>query len=110
MFIDNKDQFKQYIREIDRKNPQGLARYALRLIGPIVEPAMQRSIGIYVKEYARSKGLGSHRNTLRHALKFGIDWVAHVTRKGVEATLETTRTVIDDLIEDTKAGILKLLD
>ena len=110
VFIDNKDQFKQYYRETDRKMPRGLARYALRLIAPIVEPAMQRSIGIYVKEVLKNTGEGelSH-SEIKRLLAFGIDWIAHVTRTGISATLSTTQTVLEDLIEDTKDALLKLL-
>ena len=111
MFIDNKDQFKQYQRAQDRNKPMGMAKYAMRLVGPLIEPAMQRSIGIFVQKSAQQDGLANERpGSLKAAAAFGVRYIAHVARATVDGTLESTRTLIEDLIEDTRDGILSFLE
>jgi hypothetical protein len=109
MFIDNKDQFKRYQRAQDRSRPMGLAKYALRLVGPLIEPAMQRSIGMFVQQVA-----GSTNNrpgvSIKAAASFGVRYVAHVVRSTTDGVLESTRALLEDLIEDTRDGILRVID
>ncbi len=110
LFIDNKDQFKQFQRTMDRNLPIGLAKYALRLIGPLIEPAMQRSIGIFTAHAAQDRYKHSRLGSIKSAAAFGVRYIAHVTRSTVDATLQTTQAVVEDLIEDTRDGILHILE
>lgn len=100
-FVDNKDQFKQYRRFEDRSRPLGLARYGLRLVHPLVEPAMERSIGIFAQMVAQDsvsttgKGIAARVN--------------HMLKETVDAALTHTQAFLHDLIDDLSDGIERLL-
>lgn len=106
-FVDNKDQFKQYKREEDRANPMGLAKYALRLVHPLIQPAMQRSIGIYTGIVAESEGMDTRvKRDIPTRLSRGVN---QVLREGVDGAMTHTTAFLHDLIDDTTEGIAKYL-
>ena len=106
-FVDNKDQFKQYRRVEDRAQPLGLAKYGLRLIHPLIQPAMERSIGLFtdlaasaqaVKPAARADRVTRFTRSLNHLL-----------REGVSAALTHTEAFLNDLIDDSTEGLDRLM-
>jgi len=105
-FVDNKDQFKQYKRSEDRANPLGLAKYALRLVHPLIQPAMERSIGKYTGFVADIDGVGS---VTRHDTERASRIINQVLRDAVDGTLTHSSAFLHDLIDDTTDGIAKLL-
>jgi len=111
MFIDNKDQFKQYQRMQDRIMPIGLAKYAMRLVGPLIEPAMKRSIGIFVKHAEQGNANNTTRlGSIKSATVFGVRYIAQVARSTSDGLLESTKAFVEDVIDDTKDGILSILE
>lgn len=110
MFIDNKDQFKQYRRTQDRQLPIGMAKYAMRLVGPLIEPAMKRSIGIFVKQAKHGKSGRTRLGSIKSVAVFGVRYVAHVARSSADGALEYTQAMVEDLIDDTRDGILSILE
>ena len=109
-FVDNRDQFKQYRRTEDRRQPLGLAKYALRLVHPIVEPAFQRSVGIFVDHVHRG-GLEAHSepveepaHSLAQSIEHGLDFTQKVVKDALGQTATHTMAAIDDLVDDVYAG------
>lgn len=107
-FVDNKDQFKQYKREEDRANPLGLAKYALRLVHPLIQPAMQRSIGLYTGQVAEMEGMDTQ--VKRDVPTRVSRAVNQVLRDGVDGAVTHTTAFLHDLIDDTTDGIARYLD
>ena len=106
-FVDNKDQFKQYKREEDRAHPLGLAKYALRLVHPLIQPAMQRSIGMYTGLVAKMEGMDTQ--VKRDVPTRVSRAVNQVLRDGVAGAVTHTTAFLHDLIDDTTDGIAKYL-
>lgn len=102
-FVDNKDQFKQYRRFEDRAEPMGLAKYGLRLIHPLVQPAMERSIGIFTDIAARQDGYDVRSS--RRLTKV----IGHVLHEGVSGALTHLQAFLDDAIDDTVDGLDRIL-
>lgn len=106
-FVDNKDQFKQYRRWEDRQRPLGLVKYGLRMVAPLVQPAMERSIGIFVAREAAAEGVkGNGVPDVPEALAKAT---REVLRSGVDAALSHTQAFLHDLIDDTADGVEKAL-
>lgn len=110
-FVDNRDQFKEYRREEDRRKPLGPAKYALRLIHPVIEPAMQRGIGIFVNKVAEAtfgpqpdRPLGPLTVAER-----GLDVARTVVQKSVDSTFVNTKAMVDDLVDDLHTGARRTL-
>lgn len=102
-FVDNKDQFKQYRRAEDRSHPMGLAKYGARLIHPLIQPAMERSIGMFTGMAAsRQDAPPLHRRDLPARWSRSI---AHVLHSGVDGAVTHVRAFLHDLIDDTTDGI-----
>lgn len=106
-FVDNKDQFKQYKRDEDRANPMGLAKHGLRLLHPLVQPSMERSIGLYTGRVARQNGLDAGA---------GQDWIRrlsrvtnHTLREGLDGLITHGRAFLEDAIDDSTDGIERAL-
>ena len=97
-FVDNKDQFKQYKRTEDRALPMGLAKYGMRLLHPLVEPAMQRSVGLYVARVAEVDGVVSKpADVPSRAMRVTNE----VLRAGVDGALTHVQAFLHDAIDDT---------
>ncbi|MBM4395501.1 MAG: hypothetical protein FJ087_07400 [Deltaproteobacteria bacterium] len=105
-FVDNKDQFKQYKREEDRERPMGLAKYGLRLVHPLVQPAMERSIGMYAAIAAASDGVEEAAVDLPRRLARVTNQVA---RSGVDGAMTHVSAFLHDLIDDSTDGIERVL-
>ncbi len=106
-FVDNKDQFKQYRRWEDREKPLGLVKYGLRMVAPLVQPAMERSIGMYVGRVAKAEGVkGNGVPDVPEALSRAT---REVMRTGVDAALSHTEAFLHDVIDDTADGIERAL-
>ena len=95
--------------------PIGLAKYAMRLVGPLIEPAMKRSIGIFVKHAIQGSTIqGSTRHTkigsIKSATVFGVRYVAQVARSTSDGLLESTKAFVEDVIDDTKDAVLSVLE
>ncbi|MBI4703718.1 MAG: hypothetical protein HY744_21625 [Deltaproteobacteria bacterium] len=91
-FVDNRDQFKQYKRGEDRRRPLGSAKHGLRLVAPVVEPAMQRSLGIFVQHVKeRTVGLSAEEQDRRPLapLDRGLDVARHVVRSSLDSAWTT---------------------
>lgn len=106
-FVDNKDQFKQYRRAEDRARPMGLAKYGLRLIHPLIQPAMERSIGMFAEMAASRLGLSPERQLdLPERLSRSV---AHVLHSGVDGAVTHVQAFLHDLIDDTTDGVERFL-
>lgn len=106
-FVDNKDQFKQYRRIEDRGRPLGLAKYGLRLVHPLIEPAMERSIGIFTEMAASRRGDAPKRR--RDLPERWSRSIAHVLHAGVDEAVVHTQAFLHDLIDDTVDGLERFL-
>lgn len=111
VFVDNRDQFKQYRRVEDRRRPLGMAKHALRLAYPLIEPAMQRSIGIFAlkvrdvtprSEPAQPPGAWG-------AAERGLDVARTVVQSSVDGAFVNTKAVVDDVVDDVYVGAKKRL-
>ena len=106
-FVDNKDQFKQYRRWEDRQRPLGLIKYGMRMVAPVVQPAMERSLGMYVARVAATDGVkGNGVPDVPEALSRAT---REVLRSGVDAVLSHSEAFLNDLIDDTADGIERTL-
>lgn len=101
-FVDNKDQFKQYRSWEDRERPLGLVKYGIRLIHPVVEPGLVRSIGIYVDKVASSEGIKKEHGDTATVLARSA---REVLLKGVDSTITSMQAVLHDAIDDTADAV-----
>jgi hypothetical protein len=106
-FVDNKDHFKQYRRAEDRARPMGLAKYGLRLVHPLIQPAMERSIGLYTGIVARAEGASDEApiDPMRHAARV----TNQVLREGVDGAITHIQAFLHDAIDDTTDGLDRML-
>ena len=110
-FVDNKDHFKEYRRVEDRQVPVGIARHALRLTGPVVEPAMLRSVGIFTDMVENNLSGGSRRPVSlfdKYATK-GLDIAHEVIHQGIEHGFDNTKVTVEDFVDDFFAGLKRWL-
>lgn len=106
-FVDNKDQFKQYRRFEDRGRPLGLIKYGVRLVHPVVRPAMERSIGLYVQRVADREGQSP---AMVPDLPMQAAAVTReVLRSGVDSILTQGGALLHDLIDDTSSAVEQVL-
>jgi hypothetical protein len=97
-FVDNKDQFKQYRRWEDRQR---------RMVSPVVQPAMERSLGMYVARVAATNGVkGNGVPDVPEALARAT---REVLRSGVKSVLSHSEAFLNDLIDDTADGVERTL-
>ncbi len=110
-FVDNKDQFKEYRRSEDRRLPVGLAKNAVRLTGPLIEPAMLRSIGLFSNQcYVNQRGEQSARTDNNHSLASkSVDVVQEVIHSAIDYTFGSAKTVTEDVVDDVFAGVKRIL-
>lgn len=106
-FVDNKDQFKQYSPILDKDRPLGLAKYGLRLVHSLVEPAMQRSIGLFTSFVAARQGFASGRSPSFAQKASRI--INHVLKEAVDGAFVHLQAVVHDLIDDATRGIENVL-
>lgn len=101
-FVDNKDHFKAYRREVDREKPLGLAKYALRLIGPVIEPAMFRAVGDFVQiVHDNRMGFKQPRPDLADHIDRVLEVSTEVVRRSMDETQAHLKAVVDDGLDDT---------
>lgn len=111
VFVDNRDQFKDFRGEEDRRHPIGMAKYALRLVYPIIEPALVRSVGVFVEELRKREEGEVERGPkgLVDVLDQGLDIARKVAKDSVEQTFVGTKAAVDDLIDDAHTGAKRAL-
>jgi hypothetical protein len=109
-FVDNRDQFKEYRREEDRRRPVGLAKNALRLTGSLIEPAMLRAIGLFTDHaYGLRTGRPLHSSPMVRKWTTGGLFIAQeVAHAAVEQAFDTAKTAAVDGIDDVFAGARKV--
>ena len=108
-FVDNKDQFKEYRRNEDRRAPVGIAKHAMRLTGSLVEPALLRSIGLFTElAYDNERGAERSRASLveMYSTK-GLDIVHEVIHSGIEQVFDNGKVVVEDVVDDLFTGLKK---
>jgi hypothetical protein len=109
-FVDNKDHFKAYRREVDREQPLGLAKYALRIVGPVVEPAMLRAVGEFVQlVYDNRKGFKRSRKDLADAVERLMSIFNEVVVRSMDETQAHVKTVVEDSLDDTTRMVSQLV-
>ena len=110
-FVDNKDQFKEYRRNEDRKAPVGMAKHALRLTGSLVEPALLRSIGLFTElAYDNESGAERSRASIMEMYSTkGLDIVHEVLHSGIEQIFDNGKVVVEDVVDDIFTGLKKWL-
>lgn len=110
-FIDNRDNFKRYEPSIDSRKPVGFAKLGWRLAFPLIEPALQRSIGIYTKKIHDRLFENQDKQTNKSIVEF-FDFTLDVTRKIVtdiiNYSLITTEAFAVDLVNDIYKGTKKV--
>ena len=109
-FVDNKDHFKAYRRAVDRDQPLGLAKHALRIVGPVVEPAMLRAVGQFVEiTWENRAGLNPPRRDLADSIERLIDIFGEVVLQGMDETQAHMRAVVEDSLDDTSRAVSSLV-
>ncbi|MBM4387373.1 MAG: hypothetical protein FJ088_06505 [Deltaproteobacteria bacterium] len=109
-FVDNKDQFKQYRRGEDRQMPLGLAKYGLRLAYPLIQPAMERSIGIFTNAACEKASGSKPRTEEEHiAAEQALKFTGAVLREGVDSSVVHTQAFLHDLIDDVTEGTINII-
>jgi hypothetical protein len=106
-FVDNKDQFKQYRRYEDRGRPLGLVKYGLRLVYPVVQPAMERSIGLFVQRAADldDPRPGEVPDLPKHAGRMTREVLRHIVDSGITHSSAILHDLIDDTSDALEAGL-----
>jgi hypothetical protein len=112
VFVDNRDQFKDFRGEEDRRHPIGIAKYALRLVYPIIEPALVRSVGMFVEDLRRQEEGEVDRTPkdLVDAAVQGLDIARKVAKDSVDQTFVGAKAAVDDLIDDAHTGAKRLVE
>jgi len=111
VFVDNRDQFKSFRGEEDRRHPIGMAKYALRLVHPIIEPALLRSVGVFVEDLRRREEGEVDRTPkgLVDAAVQGLDIARQVAKDSVDQAFVGAKAAVDDLIDDAHTGAKRAL-
>ncbi len=100
-FVDNKDHFKQYKREVDKDRPMGLAKHALRIVQPVVLPAMLRSVGNFVQiVHENRNGYSRKEITLTGLVEYGFAVAQEVILKGIDYSADSLQSLISDGLDD----------
>jgi len=112
VFVDNRDQFKDFRGEEDRRHPIGMAKYAMRLVYPIIEPALVRSVGVFVEEMRRHEEGEVDRGPkdLVDAVDRSLDIARKVAKDAVEQTFVGAKAAVDDLIDDAHTGAKRMIE
>ena len=108
-FVDNRDQFKEYRRNEDRKAPMGQAKHALRLTGPLIEPAMLRAIGLFTDRTWRNRSPGApDQPTVVHKYATqGLDIAQEVIHSAIENAFDSGRAAVEDFVDDAFTAVKK---
>jgi hypothetical protein len=106
-FVDNKDQFKQYSPILDMDRPLGVAKYGLRLVHPLVEPAMQRSIGLFTSFVAHRQGISCEPYPSLGQKASRI--VNHCLKEAIDGAIVHLQAAVHDLIDDATRGVEHVL-
>jgi len=111
VFVDNRDQFKQYRRGEDRRKPLGTAKYALRFIQPVIEPAMQRSLGLFVQKARGATPVRDDDELVGPlaAADRAVDVARTVAQSSVDSTFVNAKAMVDDLVDDAHVGAKRRL-
>ena len=100
-FVDNKDHFKQYKREVDKDNPMGLAKHGLRIVQPVVLPAMLRSVGNFLQiVHENRNGFGRKEISLPGLVEYGFAVAQEVILKGIDYSADSLQALISDGLDD----------
>jgi hypothetical protein len=100
-FVDNKDHFKQYKREVDKDRPMGLAKHGLRIVQPVVLPAMLRSVGNFVQiVHENRNGYGRKEISLPGLVELGMAVAQEVILKGIDYSSDSLQALIADGLDD----------
>ncbi|MBN2725559.1 MAG: hypothetical protein JXR95_15950 [Deltaproteobacteria bacterium] len=100
-FVDNKDHFKQYKREVDREEPMGIAKHGMRIVQPVVVPAMLRAVGNFVQIVSENKqGLVRKEINLKGLIDYTVAVAQEVVVKGINYGTEGIQSVITDGFDD----------
>ncbi len=100
-FVDNKDHFKQYKREVDKDRPMGLAKHGLRIVQPVVLPAMLRSVGNFVQiVHENRNGYGRKEISLPGLVEYGFAVAQEVILKGIDYSSDSLQALIYDSLDD----------
>ena len=100
-FVDNKDHFKQYKREVDLDRPMGLAKHGLRIVQPVVLPAMLRSVGNFVQiVHENRNGYGRKEISLPGLVDYGMAVAQEVILKGIDYSADSLQALISDGLDD----------
>ncbi len=100
-FVDNKDHFKQYKREVDRNRPLGLAKHGLRIVQPVVLPAMLRAVGNFVQIVHENRmGVRRREISLTGLVEYGMAVAQEVILKGIDYSADSLQALIADGLDD----------
>jgi hypothetical protein len=109
-FVDNKDHFKAYRREVDRDQPLGLAKHALRIVGPVVEPAMLRAVGEFVQAVANNrKGFRRRKLDVADAVEKLLEIFGEVVRRSMDETQAHVKAMVEDSLDDTTRAVSQVV-
>ena len=106
-FIDNRDNFKHYEPDTDSRNPVGFAKHGWRLGQPIIEPAFQRSIGIFVQkvhDQLQEKPL-DQRHSAVAMMEKGMEITSKIARDTVDYSFTISSSIANDMINDVSKGV-----
>lgn len=106
-FVDNKDQFKEYRRSEDRRAPVGMAKNAVRLVRPVVEPAMLRSVGLFVDHAHAVQNQTTLEKTplIRKYASHGLEIAHEVVNSNIGTAFDNVREATEDFVDDVFTGL-----
>jgi hypothetical protein len=108
-FVDNRDQFKEYRRGEDRRVPLGIAKYALRLTAPLVEPALLRSIGMFTHMSWQGRVDKGTPTTLSGWMGLGVDVLQEVAQAGLDNAFTSARSTAEDAVDDVFTALRRIV-
>lgn len=109
-FVDNKDHFKQYKREVDKDHPLGLAKHGLRIVRPVVLPAMLRAVGNFVQIVHENRmGVRQRDIQLFGLVEYGLAVAQEVILKGIDYSADSLQTIITDGLDDASKFVDRIV-
>jgi len=106
-FVDNRDHFKEFRRNEDRRSPVGIAKNAARLASGLIEPAMLRSIGLFADHVWANGQPGPVVRTpvVRKYASRGIDIAQEVAHVSIDYAFDMAKAAVQDVVDDTFEGL-----
>jgi hypothetical protein len=106
-FVDNRDHFKEFRRNEDRRSPVGIAKNAARLASGLIEPAMLRSIGLFTDHAWANGQIGPVVRTpvVRKYASRGIDIAQEVAHAAIDYAFDMAKAAVQDVVDDTFTGL-----